>query len=166
MEEDAMTALAAPYDARMKPGEMTRYPVAAGAFCYKGGLAVLNGGYAQPAADAAGTQFVGVFAESADNLTGAIQPGFVEPSIGSPSPPLPSGIAQGSAGAIGARVYKEGAFVFSKAGAVQSDVGKQAFVVDDNTVSTSATTHNVACGYVVELIDASHVRVRIDLAVN
>jgi hypothetical protein len=164
--EVSMTALAAPYEARMKPGEMTRYPVAAATVCYKGGLAVLNGGYAQPAADATGTEFTGVFAESADNLTGFIQPGTVEPSFGSPTPPLPSGIAQGSAGAVSARVFKTGAFVFSKASAVQSDVGKQAFVVDDNTVSTAATTHNVACGYVCELVDASHVRVRIDLAVN
>ena len=160
-----MTALAAPYDARMKPGEMTRYPVAAATICFKGGLAALSGGYVEPAADAASIQFVGVFAESADNRVNSIQPGFIEPSIGSPSPALPSGITQGLAGAIGARVYKEGAFVFNKAGAVQTDVGKQAFIVDDNTVSTAATTHNVACGYVCELIDASHVRVRIDLAV-
>jgi hypothetical protein len=157
--------LTAPYDARRKPGDLTRYPVAAATFCYKGGLAVLSGGYAQAGADAAGTQFVGVFAESADNLAGAVQPGFLEPSLGSVPPALPSGITQGNAGAIGVRVYKEGAYVFSKAGATQADVGKEAFVVDDNTVSTAATTHNVACGYVCELIDASHVRVRIDLAV-
>jgi hypothetical protein len=161
-----MAALTAPYDARRKPGDLTRYPVAAATACFKGGLAVLSGGYAQPGADAAGTQFVGVFAESANNLANAIQPGFVEPSIGSPTPALPSGIAQGSAGAVAVRVYKEGAFVYGKTGAVASDVGKQAFVVDDNTVSTSATTHSVACGYVVELIDSSHVRVRIDLAVQ
>ena len=160
-----MTALAAPYDARMKQGDVTRYPVAAATLCYKGGLAVLSGGYAEPGADAAGVQFVGVFAESADNLTNAIQPGFIEPSLGSPPPALPSGLTQGTAGAVGVRVEKAGAFVYNKAGAVPSDVGKQAFIVDDNTVSTSATTHNIPCGYVTELVDASHVRVRIDLAV-
>ncbi len=49
---------------------------------------------------------------------------------------------------------------------MQADLGKPCFIVDDNTVSTAATTNNVACGYVTELIDASHVRVRIDLAVR
>ena len=161
-----MTALSAPYDARRKDGDRTRYPVAAAKVCYKGGLAALSGGYVQPAADAASIQFAGVFAASVDNTTGAIQPGFIEPSLGSPAPGLPSGIAQGSAGAVTVQVYKEGAFVFNKASAVQSDVGKQALIVDDNTVATSGTTNAVVCGYVVELIDSSHVRVRIDRAVQ
>ncbi len=162
-----MSALTAPYDARRKEGALIHYPVAAATECFRGGLAALNGGYVQPGADAAGVQFAGVFAESADNLTGAVQPGAVQPSIGSPQPaPTPSGLAAGVAGALYARVYKEGSFIFGKAAAVQSDVGKQAFLVDDNTVSTAATTHNVFCGYVSELIDGSHVRVRIDLAVN
>ena len=156
-----MTALAAPYDARMKPGNRVRYPLAANTEVYKGGLAVLSGGYAQPGADAASVQFAGVFAESVNNMTGAVQPGQIAPGIGSPNlTPV-----AGAAGAYSARVEKEGAFVYAKAGAVQSDVGKQAFIVDDNTVSTAATSHNVACGYVTELVDASHVRVRIDLAV-
>jgi hypothetical protein len=125
----------------------------------------LSGGYVQPATDAASVEFCGVFVETADNLTGAVQPGTVQPSYGSPqAPPTPTGLSAGVAGAILARVFKTGAFVFGKASAVQSDVGKQAFVVDDNNVSTSATTHNVACGSVCELVDASHVRVRIDLA--
>jgi hypothetical protein len=160
-----MAALTAPYDARRKEGDLVHYPVAATTECFKGGLAALSGGYVQPAADAASIQFAGVFAETADNLTGAVQPGTVQPSYGSAQlPPTPTGLAAGVAGALYARVYKEGAFIFGKASAVQSDVGKQAFVVDDNNVSTSATTHNVACGYVCELIDSSHVRVRIDLA--
>ena len=162
-----MAALTAPYDARRKGGDLVRYPVAAATQCFRGGLAALSGGYAQPAAGAAGVQFAGVFAESADNLSGAVQPGAVQPSAGSPQPaPTPSGLAAGVAGALGVRVSKEGAFVFGKAAAVQGDVGKQAFVVDDNTVSTAATAHSVPCGYVCELVDASHVRVRIDLAVN
>lgn len=156
-----MTALAAPYDARMKPGDLTRYPLAANTEVYKGGLAVLSGGYAEPGADAASVQFIGVFAESVNNTTNATQPGQITPGIGDPNLTPTAG----AAGAYSARVMKEGAFVYSKASAVQTDVGKQAFIVDDNTVSTSATTHNVACGYVCELVDSSHVRVRVDLAV-
>jgi hypothetical protein len=160
-----MAALTAPFDSRRKKDEATRYPVAATTTCYKGGLAALAGGYVEPAADAAGIQFVGVFEDSVLNQTNAVQPGAVQPSLGSPIPNLPSGLAAGVAGALYAHVVKTGAFVFGKASAVQSDVGKQAFIVDDNNVSTSATTHNVPCGYVTELIDATHVRVRIDLAV-
>lgn len=161
-----MAALTAPYDARRKDSDVTSYPVAATTECFKGGLAVLSAGYAQPGADAAGVLFAGVFAESADNLSGAVPPGQVQPSIGSPLPNLPSGLAAGVAGAINVRVVKEGAFVFSKAAAVQGDVGKEVFVVDDNTVSVAATTNNIFCGYVTELIDSSHVRVRIDRAVQ
>ena len=161
-----MSALTAPYDARRKPGDLVRYPVAAATQCFAGGLAALSGGYAQPGADAAGVTFAGVFAEGADNLAGAVPPGSVQPSAGSPPPPLPSGLAVGVAGALGARVWKEGTFVFAKAGAVASDVGKAAFIMDDNTVSTAATAHNVACGSVVEVVDGSHVRVRINGAVG
>ena len=161
-----MAALTAPYDARRKADDVVAYPLAANTQVFKGGLAALNGGYAQPAADAAGVPFAGVFLASVNNQNGATQPGQITPSLGSPAPNLPSGLTVGTAAALSVRVSKTGCFVFGKAAAVPSDVGKQAFVVDDNTVSTAATAHNVPCGYVTEWVDASHVRVRIDLAVN
>jgi hypothetical protein len=162
-----MSALTAPYDTRRKDGELQHYPVATNTKCFKGGMAVVNAsGYVQPAADAASVIFVGVFADNADNGNGDIQPGMIEPSIGSPSPNLPSGIAQGTQGAINARVYKTGAYVFGLASAAQADVGAVVYVTDDNNVALSGTVHNVVCGYITELIDATHVRVRIDLAVK
>ena len=157
-----MSALTAPYDARRKEGDLVRYPIAANTECFKGGLAALSGGYVQPGADVAGALFVGVFAASVNNQTGAAQPGQIAPALGSPNL---SPVA-GAAGALSVLVEKEGAFVFNKAGAVQSDLGKLAFVVDDNTVSTAATTNNIACGYVSEIVDAAHVRVRIDRSVQ
>ena len=157
-----MSALTAPYDARRKDGHLVRYPVAANTECFQGGLAVLSAGYVQPGADASGTLFVGVFAASVNNQTNAAQPGQITPALGSPalSPPA------GAAGAFSVLVEKTGAFVFNKSGAVPTDLGKPAFVVDDNTVSTAATTNNVACGYVTEIVDSTHVRVRIDRSVQ
>jgi hypothetical protein len=164
-----MAALTAPYDGQRKDGEMTLYPINNNIEVFKGGMAALAAsGFVQPAADAAGILFVGVFAESVSNLDGAIQPGQIQQSIGSPGQSFNTlnGQPIGNAGALGARVYKEGAFVFNKAAAVQTDLGKVALIVDDNTVSVAATTNNVPCGKIVEIIDGAHVRVRIDLEVN
>ena len=133
-----MAALTGAYDAQRKDGELARYPLAANARVWKGGLVGLTaGGLAAAAADVAGEVVAGVAYETADNTTGA-------------------------AGAVSVRVQKVGSYVYGKSGAVQGDVGRTAFVVDDNTVSTAATTNNVACGVVVGLVDAAHVRVRID----
>ena len=115
-----MSALTAPYDARRKEGDRVRYPIAANTEVFKGGLAVLSVGYVQPGADAAAVQFVGVFSESVNNATNAVQPGQIAPSLGSPNlTPV-----AGAAGAFTVKVEKEGAFVYNKAGAVQTDLGK------------------------------------------
>ncbi len=136
-----MTALAISYDAHRKDGELVAYPVAANVNVFKGGLVGLSGGFAVPAADTAGLPFVGVAHETMLN-------------------------AGGAAGAKLVRVEKTGSFVYPKAGAVQTDVGKVALVVDSGTVATAATTNNIAAGYVAELMDGGHVRVRIDRGVQ
>lgn len=133
-----MAALTGSYDAQRKDGELARYPLAAGARVWKGGLVGIGpGGLVAAASDAAGEVAAGVAYESADN-------------------------SNGIAGAITLRVQKVGSYVYGKSGAVQGDVGKTAFVVDDNTVSTAATGNNVACGVVIGLVDTGHLRVRID----
>lgn len=134
-----MTALSQTYDARRKDGELIAYPVAAGARVFKGALLAIAGatGLAQPAADAAGLTFAGVAYEGSNNSAGA-------------------------GGAALVRVLKTGVFTYAKTGAAQTDAGKTAFVVDDNTVSTAPTTDNIACGIVVGVPDAAHVQVRID----
>lgn len=134
-----MTALTAPYDSRRKDGKLVAYSVAAGAKVYKGALVAVASatGLAQPAADAAGLVFVGVAYETTDNTGGA-------------------------AGAKTVRVLKTGDYVYNRPGAALADVGKTAFVVDDNTVSTAATANNLACGVIVGMADASRLVVRID----
>ena len=134
-----MTALTSSHETRRKDGALVRYPVGAGVHVQKGGLLVvlLATGLAQPASDSAGTVFIGVAYEEADNTGGA-------------------------AGAKLVRVLKTGVYAYAKAAAAQGDVGKTAFVVDDGTVSTAATADSVACGVVVGAPDALTVQVRID----
>jgi len=138
-----MTALTAAYDAKRKDGKLVAHPVAAGARVFKGALVavVTATGLAQSAADAAGMVFAGVAYETCDNTGGA-------------------------AAAKSVRLLKTGDYTYAKAAAVLADIGKVAFVADDNTVSTAATTNNVPCGVVVGLLDAAHVVVRIDGKVN
>ena len=136
-----MAALTGPYDARPKVGDLIAYPLAANTKIYKGALVALNAGYAQPAHDDPGVQFVGVAHETKDN-------------------------AGGAAGAVSVRVQKNGAYTYAKAGAAPADAGKPVFVVDDNTVSTAATANSLACGHVTEVPDSAHVRVRINRSVQ
>ena len=134
-----MTALSTSYDARRKDGVLAAYPLGAGVHVRKGGLLAVAAatGLVQPASDSAGLVFVGVAYEEADNTGGA-------------------------AGARSVRVLKTGVFTYAKTGAAQTDVGKPAFVVDDATVSTAATTDSPACGTVVGVPSALAVQIRID----
>lgn len=137
-----MTALTSSYDARRKDGALVLYPLGAGVHVRKGGLlAVAATGLAQPASDSAGLAFIGIAYEEGDNTGGA-------------------------AGAKSVRVLKTGVFTYAKTAAALLDVGKAAFVVDDATVATAATTDNVACGIVVGVPSATAVQIRIDGKVN
>lgn len=138
-----MTALSASYDARRKDGALVACPVGAGVHVFKGALLAVAAatGLIQPASDAPGLVFAGVAYEGADNTTGA-------------------------AGAKSVRVLKTGVFTLAKAGAVQTDMGKIALVVDDATVATSPTADNIACGVAVGVPDGAHLQVRIDTRVN
>ena len=134
-----MTALSKSYDARRKDGALVLYPLGAGVHIRKGGLLAVASatGLVQPGSDSAGLVFVGVAYEEGDNTGGA-------------------------AGAKSVRVLKTGVYTYAKTAAVQADTGKTAFVVDDGTVSTAATTDSVICGVVVGAPDAQSVQIRID----
>lgn len=106
-----------------------RYPVASGAVIYKGTLVALLAGYAVPASDAAGRVVVGVAAEGADN-TG------------------------GGDGALTIDVESGNAWLFAASGIVAADVGKVAYVADDQTVADAVGTAGVVAG-VIEELDAS-----------
>ena len=130
---------ASAYEARRKDGALALYPLGAGVRVRKGGLLAVSSatGLAQPVSDSAGLVFIGVAYEGGDNTGGA-------------------------AGAKSVRVLKTGVFTYAKAGASQTDVGKTALAVDDVSVSTAATTSNLACGVVVGAPDGVSVMIRID----
>lgn len=133
-----MTALSAAYEAARKDGEMVDVPVKGSTTIYKGALVVdLGTGYASVGDDGSGYAFLGVAVETVDN-------------------------SSGSDGANTVRVYKTGSFKYTMSGgATQTNLGIQVFITDDQTVASS-TTNSVACGYVVEVVDSTYVRVRID----
>jgi hypothetical protein len=132
-----MTALATNYEAARKDGEIITYPVAGSTHIYSGALVGENGsGYAIPATDGS-TAFLGVAVEEADN----------------------SGSA--TAGAKEVRVYKTGTFSVAKASATQTDLALEMLIHDDNTVGASSTS-SLKAGTVVDIVDSSHVRIRID----
>lgn len=133
-----MTALTDNYEAKRQDGEIISVPVKGSTTIYKGALVVdLDTGYASVGADTAGSIFLGVAVEKADN-------------------------SSGSDGDIDVRVYKTGVFQYTKSTAVQTDLGQLAYIRDDQTVALS-TTNSISAGYVVDIVDSSTVKLRIDL---
>jgi hypothetical protein len=111
-----MSALTAARNTPQKAGEVFDFPVGAGAHGFQGGIAVLSGGYAGPAATALGLIAVGRFEEDADNTAGA-------------------------AGAFLAKV-RRGIFKYANSASAdlitQDDVGADCYLVDDQTVAKTA----------------------------
>lgn len=133
-----MTALSANYEAKRQDGIIISVPVLAGAVIYKGALLVDVGtGFAQPGSGVAAYTFLGVAVEAA---TGGSSDGDVR-----------------------VRVYKTGTYQYTKASAVDTDLGVEMFIHDDQTVGTSSTNTN-GCGYCVDIVDSSTIKLRIDLA--
>lgn len=98
-------------------------------------------GYAVNGSDAADLRFMGVSYERVDN-------------------------SEGSPGDKEIRVEKTGefSFEFNASAAVQSSVGKEVYIVDNQTVATDAlvTDNDIKCGIVSEVISPGLVRIRID----
>jgi hypothetical protein len=133
-----MPALQQPYEAHEREGLIVAYPVKANARIWKGALVCVdNTGYLVPASDTANLRFVGVAFESVDNTGGA-------------------------SGAKRCRVVKRGTFVYNRIGSfTQADIGTTARAITDNEVAKTST-NNIVVGTVVELLDDSRVRIRID----
>lgn len=127
-------------DTRIKEGQLISAKVAAAANILKGAPVGYEGGYLTPLLDStAGVLFAGIAYESANN-------------------------SSGSAGAISCRYVPLGSHVFAHSGIAQTDVGKLAFLVDNNTVGLSPASLNndFIIGRIVEVVSASEVRVLID----
>jgi len=108
---------------------------------FAGSLVCVGGshGYAIPAADASGNQFVGVAMEYVNNT--------------------------GSSGAKWIRVRRKGVFEFNASSITQAMVGDIMFVVDDQTFDETSPGNNVICGRLVKYISATKGMIDIELAV-
>jgi len=133
-----VTALSSNFDAQRKDGLLLSYGVEESTVVYKNGLVCANsGGYVQPGADISGMAFVGVAYEKCDNSSGID-------------------------GEHSLRIWKNGSFIFNAGFTVlQSHIGDEVYIADDNTVNTTST-NLVKCGVIVEVISSSKIRVRID----
>lgn len=125
-----MTAIAADRSTPCRHPEAARllvsYPVAAASVCYKGALVAITAGYAASAVAAAGAIVVGIAEETVDN----------------------------SAGLDGAKrvlVSSGNSFRLVGSGIVAADVGKPAYLADNQTVTDATGTYGIVVGVIEEL---------------
>ncbi|HTJ78533.1 MAG TPA: hypothetical protein VL357_06015 [Rariglobus sp.] len=125
-----MAAATAPIDTPERQGQSRNYPVAAGVILYAGALLALSAtGFAVPAANTAGLKVIGRSEQTIDNSAGA--DGDLDV------------------------VVKAGVFGYNNSATNPvgvADVGKTAYVEDDNTVATTAT-NKVKAGRIIALDD-------------
>lgn len=125
-------ALTADRNTPQRAGDEFSFPVSAGKKCYAGGLAVMNGGTCEPGSTATGLVAAGRFEEQADNTLG--QDGDVKVKV------------------------RRGCFRFGNSSGADeitlSEVGSNAYIVDDATVAkTSATNTRSEAGVIVDVDD-------------
>jgi hypothetical protein len=120
-----LSALAADRNTPLKDGEIIAVPVATGVKIFAGALVAASAtGFATPGATATTLTYLGRAEAQADNTTGAN-------------------------GAISVQVRRNKAFKFANLGAdlvVQADLGKNCYIVDDQTVAKTSggSTRSVA----------------------
>ena len=126
------------YDSDFSEGFLNTLKVAAGVKITAGCLVCVKGnGYAVPASDTSGLKMAGVAVETVDNTNG-------------------------SDGDKSVRVYRRGLFTFDDSGAVQADIGKVFYIVDEHTITNASTTAGIAGGVCVEHISETKTRIAID----
>ncbi len=126
-----MGALSVDRDTLYKEGKDEELPVAASAKILGGSLVCSNAtGYCAPAADTAAFIFQGVAQAQADNSATATD------------------------GYINVKIRRKGTFLFAAAGLTQADIGKEAFVTDDQTINITGGNHAVKVG-VIQKIDSA-----------
>lgn len=135
-----MTAIAVDRSTPCRHPEAARllvsYPVAASSIVYKGALVMLDAGYAKTAAAASGVIVVGVAESTVDN-------------------------SAGSNGTLSVLVSSGNAFRFVGSGIVAADVGKPAYLTDNQTVQDAVGTYGIVVGVIEELESANVVWVYI-----
>ena len=120
-------------------GDLIAYEVEANVAIHRGALVTVDStGYLNPAAPTH-VRVVGVAYDSANNNPGA-------------------------AGAISARVQREGVIQLNGSGFTQANVGAKVYVVDDNTVTLTATS-SIQVGVITSVNSATSVNVALTPAV-
>lgn len=113
-----------------REGIEIEYPVAA-VKIYAGGMVCINAaGYAAPAADTVNFKLAGIALEQVDN------------SAGSPGDKM-------------IRVRRVGVFEFKASSIAQTDVGKQMYVVDDETFDETNPGQGIICGVLTKFVSAT-----------
>ncbi|MDR3055182.1 MAG: hypothetical protein LBU53_07250 [Zoogloeaceae bacterium] len=115
-----MAALTQDADTKSRDGVDFDFPVAAGAWIHAGAVVALNStGFAVPGTAATGLQSVGVAQAGADNRTGVDGRQYVS--------------------------VRRGVFLLGASGTIgRADIGKPCYIMDDNTVTLSATDKSFA----------------------
>jgi len=136
-----MTATTTDRDTKRSEGKLKAMKMAA-VKIPKGVLVCINSsGYVTNGADSSGLVFAGVSYEQVDNSNGA-------------------------AGDKQIRVEKTGEHTFAYNGgdASQAVVGRECYIVDNQTVDEDAlqVIYDIKCGVITEVLSADQVRVRID----
>lgn len=138
-----MTALTKDRKLERMDGVQAAFPVKAGSTIYGGALVAVDAtGYLVRGSDTAGLVFQGIAMDRYDN-------------------------ALGQSGDLVAIVQRRGLVLCKIAAAVQADVGKNVFLLDDQTVSlTAGATHKIICGVIAAIADGTTVWVDIEPAVK
>jgi len=135
-----MAALTEDRNTKLTEGKIFSYPVAASTKIYAGSLVALNSsGYAVPASDTAGLRVVGRAEEQVDNSTGSNGDKSVQ--------------------------VREGIFLFAGSGLTDADVGKNALVSDDQTISVAPTTNNIFAGVIKKVESTTEAWIETGLSV-
>jgi predicted RecA/RadA family phage recombinase len=134
-------ALSADYEDNRQDGHIISFLIYAAETIYKGALAVVQSpgdGYLRAGTDATSRVFAGVAVENSTAVAGE------------------------SSGSREVRVYRRGVFQIPCSGATQGWVGRQMFLVDDNTVGLrQQTTNGVVVGICVGYVSSTKVKVDI-----
>lgn len=134
-----MTALAGERNTARKEGKFFNYPMKAAKKAYRGGLAVLNGGFVEPGATALNLVTVGRFTDTVDNSAGA---------DGDVSAGVERGVFQFANSAAGDAI-------------ALADVGASCYVVDDQTVAKTDGGGTRSVAGIIRDVDAGGVWVEI-----
>lgn len=126
----AMTAQAADRDPKYQAGDRKDFGVAASVDVYVGAAVVFNGGYVSPFTTTLALKvFAGVAVEAAAN-------------------------GSGSAGDLTAQVYRKGVFEFVGSGLAETDIGREVWLSDDQTVTTTPQPY-LPMGMIVDVPTAT-----------